>query len=332
MVTPGEVLGRSNGAPQVERETDTSNAETAAQLALEMGQHHQHLPQRASFGASSGQRRRSGDAQDYFYGELATSPRTTQLGHAAAAAAVAAAAETQLHDNPLLTLANSVPQQQQQQQEDESEWLSSADTAAFADRKDSVLAMQLIAQHVSEASGKQTTGSTQTSSSSTAATSAAKPDSLAIKAIKGPFGNKIFLCTYPDCSKSFSRKMNLVSHIQSQHEHLKPFKCDHCSKCFSRHSDRRRHEKSQHVDHAQTAAAAAQPQQHQLPSAAAFVCGGQLDSGTHWGCGKVFKRKDGLTSHWKSTKAKKNCFAGLEEDQLPAGSSAAADHKSDEDK
>jgi len=109
-------------------------------------------------------------------------------------------------------------------------------------------------------------------------------------------GTRLFVCDHPECGKTFSRKMNLMSHYQSAHEHKKPFICEKCGKAFSRHSDRRRHEKSQHSE------------------SNTYVCGGQLDSGINWGCGKVFKRKDGLTAHWKSGKAKKKCFIGLNDE------------------
>ncbi|GME69125.1 unnamed protein product [[Candida] boidinii] len=104
-----------------------------------------------------------------------------------------------------------------------------------------------------------------------------------------------FVCDYPGCNKNFSRKMNLNSHIQSTHEKRKPFKCETCSKLFARHSDRRRHEEAQ----------------HKLKQGTGFICGGVQKNGDNWGCGKSFKRKDGLTAHWKSQKARKKCLKGL---------------------
>lgn len=109
---------------------------------------------------------------------------------------------------------------------------------------------------------------------------------------------KLFICNHPGCNKTFSRKLNYMSHYQSAHEHKKPFKCDICQKTFARHSDRRRHEKSQHS-------------QNKF-----FVCEGSLDNGVKWGCGKKFKRKDGLSAHWKSLKAKKKCFENLTDDSI----------------
>ncbi|GMF26465.1 unnamed protein product [[Candida] boidinii] len=104
-----------------------------------------------------------------------------------------------------------------------------------------------------------------------------------------------FVCNYPGCNKNFSRKMNLNSHIQSTHEKMKPFKCETCNKLFARHSDRRRHEEAQ----------------HKLKQGHGFICGGVQKNGNNWGCGKSFKRKDGLTAHWKSQKAKKKCLKGI---------------------
>lgn len=109
---------------------------------------------------------------------------------------------------------------------------------------------------------------------------------------------KVFMCHHPGCNKTFSRKLNYVSHYQSKHEHKKPFECETCHKSFARHSDRRRHEKSQHT------------------TKKGFVCGGILENGVKWGCGKRFKRKDGLTAHWKSLKAKRKCFENLKEESV----------------
>ncbi|CAI8504281.1 Transcriptional regulator CRZ1 [Pichia kudriavzevii] len=105
--------------------------------------------------------------------------------------------------------------------------------------------------------------------------------------------NKIFICHFPGCQKTFSRKLNFVSHYQSTHEHQKPFQCETCHKEFARHSDRRRHEKSQHSQSKD------------------YICAGIAENGMHWGCGRKFKRKDGLTAHWKSIRARKKCFANI---------------------
>lgn len=102
-----------------------------------------------------------------------------------------------------------------------------------------------------------------------------------------------YACTYPNCNKTFSRRMNLRSHIQSSHEHKKPFRCSVCMMTFARHSDRKRHEKNQHK------------------VTPGFICGGVLKNGQHWGCGKIFKRKDGLMAHWRSQKARRKCLKNV---------------------
>lgn len=112
--------------------------------------------------------------------------------------------------------------------------------------------------------------------------------------------SKLYACTHPSCNKTFSRKLNYASHYQSAHEHKKPFKCTHCDLNFARHSDRRRHEKSQHMNDQSTV----------------YVCIGTSDEGLNWGCGKKFKRKDGLIAHWKAQKAKKKCFVGTSIDPV----------------
>lgn len=112
----------------------------------------------------------------------------------------------------------------------------------------------------------------------------------------GSIMSKVFVCHYPGCEKTFSRKLNYLSHYQSTHEHKKPFECEICHKFFARHSDRRRHEKSQHSQNK------------------GYICGGVLENGVRWGCGKQFKRKDGLTAHWRSLKAKKKCFENLKDE------------------
>ncbi len=121
---------------------------------------------------------------------------------------------------------------------------------------------------------------------------------------KNTFSGKKFVCTYPNCHKTFSRKMNLKSHVQSTHEHKKPFQCSICMMSFARHSDRRRHERNQHK------------------ASPGFVCGGVLKNGQRWGCGKVFKRKDGLLAHWRSQKARKKCLNGVPDEVHPLLSSA----------
>lgn len=57
--------------------------------------------------------------------------------------------------------------------------------------------------------------------------------------------DKTFICLYPDCHKSFKRRYNVRSHIQT-HLEDRPYKCDHegCDKAFVRNHDLVRHKKS----------------------------------------------------------------------------------------
>ncbi|QPG75727.1 hypothetical protein FOA43_003087 [Brettanomyces nanus] len=161
---------------------------------------------------------------------------------------------------------------------------------------------------VSEANGDSGSGtnlqslqSSQSVASAAAAMASMQPSMISMTSFHTQNSSKVqrpqkFACTYPNCDKTFSRRMNLKSHIQSSHEHKKPFQCSVCLKTFARHSDRRRHENNQHK------------------TASGFVCGGLLKNGQRWGCGKVFKRKDGLIAHWRSQKARKKCLKNLPTD------------------
>lgn len=57
--------------------------------------------------------------------------------------------------------------------------------------------------------------------------------------------NKTFECLYPNCGKSFKRRYNLRSHIQT-HLEDRPYKCDYpdCGKAFVRNHDMIRHKRS----------------------------------------------------------------------------------------
>lgn len=49
-------------------------------------------------------------------------------------------------------------------------------------------------------------------------------------------------CLYDECHKTFGRKENIKSHVQT-HLGDRQFKCNHCGKCFVRHHDLKRHAK-----------------------------------------------------------------------------------------
>ena len=97
------------------------------------------------------------------------------------------------------------------------------------------------------------------------------------------------------CSKKFTRKHNLASHFRS-HSDNRPFKCETCGLAFVRKNDRKRHERL-HGD------------------SAAFFCGGTLDSGESWGCGKYFARADTLKSHHFDGVTRHSCIRPLLEER-----------------
>jgi len=57
---------------------------------------------------------------------------------------------------------------------------------------------------------------------------------------------KKFICSYPGCSRAFSRNFNLSTHYNT-HLGVKPFACSHCPKSFSRRHDCARHVAAVHA-------------------------------------------------------------------------------------
>lgn len=114
-----------------------------------------------------------------------------------------------------------------------------------------------------------------------------------------------FVCE--QCSTSFTRKHNLKIHMRT---HIAPneknFPCATCGKAFARQGDRTRHES----------------RSHSTPKS--FVCGGTLENGKQWGCGKSFNRGDMLTRHHKSEKGRA-CRLPLE----AVDAASTADNKTD---
>ncbi|PGH13618.1 hypothetical protein AJ80_06250 [Polytolypa hystricis UAMH7299] len=48
-------------------------------------------------------------------------------------------------------------------------------------------------------------------------------------------------CTFEGCAKKFSRKTDLVRHVDSVHKKLRKFRCDQCPRAFTRQDTLRRH-------------------------------------------------------------------------------------------
>jgi len=98
-----------------------------------------------------------------------------------------------------------------------------------------------------------------------------------------------FVCS--TCQRSFARRTILVNHERT-HTGEKPFSCTFqgCSQTFAQQGDKTRHEQAQHTEKT-------------------FICGNTRDEGPSWGCGKRFRRKDGLLEHHSKTKKGKQCVA-----------------------
>ncbi|TID21062.1 hypothetical protein CANINC_003522 [Pichia inconspicua] len=123
----------------------------------------------------------------------------------------------------------------------------------------------------SSSSSSTTTTNNTTSSSSSSSSSFSK-------------SNKIFTCDF--CSKKFTRKSNLDSHLIT-HSSEKPHPCSQCGKPFARLSDRTRHEATTHGN------------------SKIFQCrGSNKSNSTEWGCGHFYSRADGLRKHFKSAAGK----------------------------
>ncbi|KAF2116189.1 hypothetical protein BDV96DRAFT_645526 [Lophiotrema nucula] len=104
-----------------------------------------------------------------------------------------------------------------------------------------------------------------------------------------------FDCT--QCDAKFTRKHNLKIHMRTHDApNEKSFVCSICGKTFARQGDRTRHESTLHSG----------PKE--------FTCGGQLQNGAKWGCGRVFNRADVLNRHYRSEKGRA-CKLPLEEEE-----------------
>ncbi|KAF2181306.1 hypothetical protein K469DRAFT_478507, partial [Zopfia rhizophila CBS 207.26] len=54
-------------------------------------------------------------------------------------------------------------------------------------------------------------------------------------------------CLYPECGKTFSKRENIRSHIQT-HLGDRQYRCNRCGKCFVRRHDLKRHAGSHTVN------------------------------------------------------------------------------------
>lgn len=110
-----------------------------------------------------------------------------------------------------------------------------------------------------------------------------------ISAAEGRRSESLHVCSM--CQRSFARRNILINHERT-HTGEKPFSCtfEDCSQTFAQQCDKTRHEQAQHTEKA-------------------FMCGNSQDEGPPWGCGKKFRRKDGLLEHHSKTKKGKQCLA-----------------------
>ena len=103
-----------------------------------------------------------------------------------------------------------------------------------------------------------------------------------------------FQCTL--CPKRFTRAFTLRNHLRTTHTDDRPFVCTVCGKAFGRQHDRKTHE------------ALHSGEKH-------FICRGDLESGTQWGCGKRFARATSLARHFRSERGRVCIRPLLEEER-----------------
>ncbi|MCJ1478396.1 hypothetical protein MMC13_007076 [Lambiella insularis] len=97
-----------------------------------------------------------------------------------------------------------------------------------------------------------------------------------------------------ECSKSFTRKFNLTSHMMS-HVDDRRFACAECGRKFVRRHDQKIHEALH-------------------SKANKFVCRGRVNNDK--GCGREFTRASALKRHWNSN-AGRRCVQPVAEDEPP---------------
>ena len=92
------------------------------------------------------------------------------------------------------------------------------------------------------------------------------------------------------CSKVFTRRTGLNTHHRRKHTRERPFRCAICGETFAHDSDKKRHAGTH-------------------GGKKAFECGGTRSDGSHWGCGKAYRRKDGLLEHHNKSFQGGKCVA-----------------------
>jgi uncharacterized Zn-finger protein len=97
-----------------------------------------------------------------------------------------------------------------------------------------------------------------------------------------------FVCS--TCQREFTRRTILINHERT-HTGEKPFSCtfEGCIQAFAQQGDMIRHAKAHSTEKI-------------------FRCGSSQDESPSWGCGKKFRRKDGLLEHHSKTKKGKQCL------------------------